>query len=280
MRTIACVIVALAVALPLRAQRPARQERFSADSTVGVSVQGIAFVASAILPGAGQFYLKADRWVPFVAVEGWAWLKQIQHHRDGSRLAKQYRDLAWNVARRITTSARKDSAFTYYEAIGHYEASGLFDSEPLIAGLQPELDETTFNGVQWKRARALAGGGAPVPGTPEYENALAYYRANAIPDDYIWSWGSNRLEREQFQETITRSDDAFRASTRMVGVILANHVVSAVDALVLARIKLLKEQGVRIGTTLEPGGSSEVWTATIHIPLGGAERARNSRSNR
>ena len=164
--------------------------------------------------------------------------------------------------------------------MGQYEASGLFDVEPLIAGLQPELDETTFNGVQWKRARALRGGGSPVPGTPPYESALAYYRANAIPDAYIWSWGSNRLELEQFQETIVRSDDAFRASTRMMGVILANHVVSAVDALVLARIKLLKQQGLRIGTTLQPDGTGDVWTAVVYIPLGGAERARYTRSNR
>jgi hypothetical protein len=126
----------------------------------------------------------------------------------------------------------------------------------------------------------LRGGIAAVPGTPEYESALAYYRANAIPDDYIWSWGNNRLEQEEFQETIARSDAAFRAATRMMGVILANHIVSAVDALVLARVKMLSRHGVRIGTTLEPGESTNVWTATIHIPLRGAERAGHTRTNR
>jgi len=280
MRALSCTLALLLIATQLGAQRPERDERFATDTASGQSVQGIAFLASAILPGAGQFYLKADRWVPFVAVEAWAWLKYLEHEREAGRLARQYRNLAWDVARRITTSQRKDSVFTYYEAMGHYNASGLFDSEPLTGGLQPELDESTFNGVQWKRARALRGGGSPQPGTPEYESALAYYRANAIPDDYIWSWGSNRLEHEQFQETIAQSDDAFRASTRMMGVILANHVASAVDALVLARIKLLKEQGVRIGTTLDRESSGDVWMTTIQIPLGGAERARYSRTNR
>jgi hypothetical protein len=77
-----------------------------------------------------------------------------------------------------------------------------------------------------------------------------------------------------------RSDAAFRTATRMMGVILANHIVSAVDALVLARVKVLSRHGIRIGSTLEPRESTHVWTATVHIPLRGAERAGETRTNR
>lgn len=282
-RAIAIVLGCLLGARAAQAQRADRLARFTADSTPpATSAAGIAFVASAILPGSGQFYLRSDRWVPFTSVEIWAWVKYAEHKRRSRVLERQYRDLAWNVARRITASARKDSVFTYYEAMGEWHNSGLFDADPQAGGIQPEMDSTTFNGAQWKRARALflRGGISPLPGTAEYEKALAYYRTNAIPEPYIWSWGNSRLEQQEFQETIARSDAAFRNATTMMGVILANHVVSAVDALVMARVKLLNEHRIRIGTTLEPGTSSYLWTTTVQIPLHGAESVRYSRTNR
>lgn len=273
-----CLLVLLC-AVPAAAQRPERLERFEPDN--GASTGGIAFVASAILPGAGQWYLKSDRWVPFVAIETWAWIKYRENRNRGHGLERDYRDLAWDVARRLTTSTRKDSVFTYYEAMGRYHRSGQFDSDPEAAGLQPEPDSTTFNGTQWRRARGLfLRGIAATPGTAEYEKALAYYRANAIPEGYTWSWGNALLEQQEFQETISRSDAAFRAASRMMGVILANHIASAVDALVQARVKMLREQRIRIDSTLEPGGSHYFWTTRVQIPLRGAERVRQPRKDR
>jgi hypothetical protein len=149
------LILALALALTLPLSAQTRESRFSADTTMSTSTTGIAFVASAILPGAGQKFLGSERWVPFIAVEGWAWVKYIENRRRGHELEREYRDLAWNVARRLTTSQRKDSVFTYYEAMGHYQTSGLFDSDAQTPGLQPEPDSTTFNGLQWRRARSL-----------------------------------------------------------------------------------------------------------------------------
>jgi hypothetical protein len=281
-RTIA-LIVLIAAASPAGAAAQQRANPFAADSSgpTGTSVGGIAFIASAILPGGGQWYLKTDRWVPFTALEAWAWVKYLQNRQRGKQLEAGYRDLAWNVARRITTSSRKDSVFTYYEEIGKWQQSGLFDVDPLTAGIQPEHDSTTFNGSQWQRARSLFLKGVPAtPGSAEYEKALAYYRANAIPEPYLWSWGSNRLEHAEFKETISESDARFRAATRMMGVILANHVVSAVDALVLARVKMLDEHRIRIGSTLEPHRSGYIFTTTVHIPLPGALRVGEPRTHR
>jgi hypothetical protein len=225
--------------------------------------------------------LKSERWVPFIAVEAWAWVRYIDNHRRGRRLETEYRDLAWNVARRITTTTRRDSVFTYYEAIKEHDSSGLFDADPLTEGLQPEENEATFNGIQWRRAKALFLRGIPAtPGTPEYEQALAYYRTNAIPEGYTWSWGRSFLEQRAFAETISRSDAAFRDATTMMGVILANHVVSAVDALVQGRVKMLNEHRIRIGSTVQPVGSSYSWTMTVRIPLPGADRVGDSREDR
>lgn len=231
---------------------------------------GIAFLASAVLPGAGQYYVKADRWPPYLAVEAWAWLKYLQRREHGRDLEQSYRDLAWSVARRIGTQTRRDTVFTYYEAVGHFRESGLFDADPATPTLEPEPDPTTFNGDTWRRARALffRGSSVPQPGSPEYERALAYYRANAVPPGYVWSWRNSELEHEEFREVISRSDEAYRSATRMLGVILANHLVSAVDALVLARVQALSEQRIRVGSTLEPAGSAYIWTTTVRIPIG------------
>ena len=241
---------------------------------------GIAFIASAALPGAGQYYAKADRWPPYIAVEAWAWVKYFQRRAHGRDLESRYRDLAWAVARRIGTETRRDSVFTYYEAIGQFRESGLFDADPTTANLDPELDPTTFNGVTWQRARALffRGTSIPQPGSVEYERALTYYRAHAIPPGYVWSWRNSDLEHEEFKEAISRSDEAHRSATRMLGVILANHLVSAVDALVLARVQALSENRVRVGSVLEPGSSGYIWMTTVRIPFG-AQSARFSRED-
>ena len=266
---IACALLCRSV--ELQAQQ-AEHERFPNPA--------IAFFASAVLPGAGQYYVKADRWVPFAALEGWAWIKYLQRKDHGRDLEERYREIARLVARRISTDALRDSAFTYYEAMGEFRESGLFDVDPLTATLEPEGDTTTFNGQIWRRATRFfsQGGGPPQVGSTQYERAIAYYRANAIPPGYVWSWRNSELEFEEFKETISRSDEAFRSATRMLGVIFANHLVSAVDALVLARVQALSEHRIRLGSALEPAGSGYIWMTTVRIPIG-AHSAGISRKN-
>jgi hypothetical protein len=268
---------AVAFALLLCLPRAAAGQRVSEEFK---PKPGIAFVASAVLPGAGQYYTKADRWPPYLAIEAWSWIKYFQRRAHGRDLERRYRDLAWAVARRIGTETRRDSVFTYYEAVGQFRESGLFDADPTTIALEPEADPTTFNGVTWQRARALffRGTSVPQPGSAEYERALAYYRTFAIPPGYVWSWRNSDLEHEEFREAISRSDEAFRSATRMLGVILANHLVSAVDALVLARVQALSENRLRIGSTLEPGSSGYIWMTTVRIPTG-AQSAGISREN-
>jgi hypothetical protein len=275
MRVLLCVCcMALSMSAALHGQRIERVE------LSGQPNAGIAFLASAVLPGAGQFYVKADRWPPYLALEAWAWVKYFQERAHGREMEQRYRDLAWSVARRIGTQTRRDSVFTYYEALGQFRESGLFDADPATAEIDPEPDSMTFNGFTWRRARALffRGGGSFPRGSPEYERALNYYRQFAIPTAYIWSWRNSDLEFEEFKETISRSDEAFRGATRMLGVILANHLVSAVDALVLARVNALSEHRIRMGSALEPAGSGYIWMTTVRIPIG-AHSARISREN-
>lgn len=233
---------------------------------------GIAFFASALLPGAGQLYQGKDRWVPYLALETWAWVTYANQKSRGHSLERQYRDLAWLVARRIDAGVRRDTTFPYYESMRDYHESGAFDSDLQIAGVQPETDTATYNGKQWERARALflPGGLDFPPGTPQYQSALQYYRRNAIPFGYGWSWGESNLEQQVFQRLIEDSDDALRNAGTTLGLILANHVVSAIDALVTARLQAAASgrSQIRVGSELEPAGGSMVWKSTVRFTVG------------
>jgi hypothetical protein len=264
----------LALGLPhgLPAQGPLLQRPVLQPAGAGLPEgrAGLAFLASAMLPGAGQYYLGEERWVPYLALEAWAWISYARQQSRGRTLERRYRNLAWQVARRICPGVRRDTAFAYYEAMAQYHDSGAFDSNNQVAGTQPELRAQTYNGQQWLRAQALFLPFSSSPGTPEYQRALSYYEQNAIPPGYCWSWGDSNLEQEYFNRLIDDSDDALRTATRTLGLILANHVVSAIDALITARLRTAAtgDLDINLRSELEPVGGAIQWKTTVRFPLG------------
>ncbi|MEO5510028.1 MAG: hypothetical protein ABIV28_08205 [Longimicrobiales bacterium] len=245
--TTGCVIILLLTApLHVIAQGNSAAARFpSAGSAelrvpsppVGIGgITDVAFLASLAIPGSGQYALKQNRWVPYAAVETWAWIRYIDQRNTAHRLSRRYKDLAWSIARRVSTGERRDTTFPYYEVLIHYPASGAFDVDPNAPGVQPEFDPATYNGEQWNLAASLflpAGATGPA----NYAAAIAYYEAHAIPDAYAFAWNAGRLEQQVYSKAITESDAAYRDATRMLGLILANHLTSAVDALISARLR-------------------------------------------
>lgn len=209
------------------------------EGTPLAGTPAVALLASAALPGAGQYLLGAGRWVPYVALEAWGWTSFFRHRRDHAAWEQRYRELARDVARRASTEPERDGWFEYYEAMEYWSASGSFDVEPRRDGVQPEIDRQTYNGHQWALAQAihLPATGSYLPGSPEYAAALAYYEERAIRSEYEWAWGDNDLEQKLFGDLIGRSDRSSRAATRALGLILANHVISAVDALIASRLQ-------------------------------------------
>jgi len=246
----ACSWGGLLLPSPLVAQRYRTLESSPAPivleaGSAGPSAGGV-FLASAVIPGAGQYRLGAGRWVAYVGVEAWAWLNWVNERSESADLERAYQDLAWAVARRIGDGPRNDPEFEYYEHMAQFAESGAFDLDPATAGIQPELDTLTYNGAQWQLAQQIYT-------TPESRDAaLEFYRERAVTSQYAWSWGANELQREQFRALIRRSDDAARASTTFLGVILVNHVVSAVDALITAR---LREPGSKLEGLRLRGGT-------------------------
>jgi len=223
----------------VRAQTRLDARLFASPQDTSGQSPGRVMIASALLPGTGQYMLDSDRWVPYAALEVWAWITYLGRRSDARELARDYRDLAWSVARRVSVGGRSDPSFDYFETMSHWESSGSLDSDPRQAGIQPEVDATTFNGDQWLLAKSLffPGGFEFPPGTQPYNRAMQYYLAHAIGPSFAWAWGDSHLEQQAYRELIRRSDEASRTATQLLGLIVVNHLVSAIDALVLARTR-------------------------------------------
>ncbi len=204
-----------------------------------------AILLSAAIPGSGQRFLGQARWVPYLAIEAWSWVRFFDERRRGSRIRGRYEDMAWLVARRISTSNRVDGSFEYYESLTRFGASGAFDVDPTRSGVQPETDMETFNGNVWELASDIflpPGLEGPIDdAVPGYDQAVAYYIERSVRPGFAWRWNEDGVRQSEFADLIKSSDERFRNSTTMVGIILGNHLVSAVDAFISSRLG--SEQG-------------------------------------
>ncbi len=224
-----------------------------------------AFAASLVVPGTGQAALGARRWVAYGALELASWAVRLHAQKEQRDATMGYRDLAWEVARLKGDAPRRDGSWGYYETMTTYVRSGAFDRDPSAEGIQPENDPGTYNGSVWLLARALyLPDGAGGAGTAGYEQALAYYSAHAAEPDLLWSWEGNEGSMERFRALIGDADAASRTAGLALGAVLANHVVSAVDALIIARLRM--DTGVRLESRLIPADPLR-WSVALRIPI-------------
>lgn len=196
-------------------------------------------LASALIPGTGQALLRQDRLIAYLAVEAFAWARYRADAREGQRARGAYRRLAAEVARRPFSIARPVGDFEYYERMEKFVESGAFDA---IEGgaLDPEPDTTTANGSIWLLARQTFWADPNVPppiASPEYSRAEAFYRERAVHPEYRWSWANAHLEYAEFRRTIRRSNNAYRTSLQDLGLVIANHALSTVDAFITVRLR-------------------------------------------
>ena len=208
-------------------------------------------LASLALPGSGQAMLGQDRFLPYLAIEAYAWVRFANDQRDGERFRTEYRALARSVARSAFGPATPNGPFEYYERMEKWVESGAYD---LVPGgtIDPETDTLTFNGAQWLLARRTFWqdpDSPPAEGSEEYLAALRFYRRRAIQPDFRWSWRDAQLAQDVFRRTIARSNDAYRHAGMDLGIILGNHVLSMVDAFVSVRLR--RPRGREPGIGLE-----------------------------
>lgn len=218
-------------------------------------------VASLVMPGTGQLLAGQPRGVLYLAAEVWLVARAVALRRDSRSERRFFTDLAYAVARRRFGGAPVDGPWAYYEEMGKYVESGDYDGNP-TGEFQPEADTATFNGHIWRLAREIYlpdPDVTPQPGDPAYRAALTFYQGRAVSDAYRWSWRDARLEQDVYRASIRASDEAYRASTNVLGAVLLNHLVSAVDAFVamrLGRSGLLPQ--------VVPGTRSEGFRLTWH----------------
>ena len=164
------------------------------------------------------------------------------------------------VARRSFNPTRRDTVFEYFETMERFVASGQYNQGPGPA-LIPENDPGTYNGSMWLLARRTYWEDPnvpPDPTSPQYWKALQFYQARAVGPDFLWSWRNHSLTHEVFRDYIKRSDKAFRRAQNQIGLLLANHVVSAVDALISARLSAAAGRAAEMRTSFGLSGRSEV----------------------
>jgi hypothetical protein len=215
--------------------------QFLTDST---HARWVRPAASLILPGSGQLLGGSERAALYLVTETLFLTRFMALQHDGTRDAEQYRDLAFTVARGAYAPGVRDTAWEYFETMGKYIESGPYDLDP-GPDLLPPWDERTFNGRVWFLARQTFFAhpdSIPAPSSVEYLQALKFYRRRAVGPDFRWSWRGAALEQDLFRQTIRSSDQAFRRARAQLGLLLANHLLSAIDALISTR---LGGQGVR-----------------------------------
>ncbi len=212
-------------------------------------------ISSMLVPGLGQFMGKRERGAIYLAADVFLIARYVTFRREGTREKKRFRALAFEVARGEFAPSLRDTVFEYFEQMGRFVESGPFDTDP-GAGIIPPNDPETFNGSIWALARETFfenPDSAPAVDSPEYQRAIAFYRSRAIGPNFRWSWRNARIEQDVYRQTIKKSDDGFRRASQQLGLILANHLLSAVDAFITHRLSR-----VRKGTEL----SSMIWTSS------------------
>lgn len=207
-------------------------------------------VASALVPGLGQAQLHKDRFIAFMSAEAFLLVQLIKNNKEWRASATSYRRLARDVARHAFTGAAADTIFQYYEAMGKFVESGEFTSVsngPIV----PETDTLTYNGNQWLLARKRFGVPLDDPAaSTNYAQALSFYQDRAISLYYGWSWRHAQLEQDLFKREIARSNDAYARAQRNISALIANHLLSAIDAFATVRLIQAANGRMRISATI------------------------------
>ena len=218
-------------------RQPAVPVGSSVASLLRAIPRSAAPVASLILPGLGQAALDRDRAIAYLAVETFSVLQYLKESREHTRERRQYRTLARDVARSSFQGEKPDGSWAYYEAMEHFLESGEFSLS--LSEVVPEQDTLTYNGSRWILARRTFWANpfvAPAPGSQSHQAAIDFYLEKAVRPEFRWTWRNAQLQRDLYRRSIDRANDSARRSRAAVTLIVANHLLSAIDAFALVRL--------------------------------------------
>jgi len=217
----------------------------------------------------GQLLGGRARGAVYLVAEALLITRTLSLNSEGQREQDRYRELALVVARAQFAPVAEDTVFEYYEQMGRYVESGPFDIDP-GPDLVPPTDERTYNGRIWLLARTtyFPDPDQPPPAdSPEYQRALSFYESRAIGANFRWSWRNAGLEQDLYRQTIQASDAAFRSATTTAGLLLANHLLSAVDAFITERLSRPRRD-VSIHSGFRTGGHRRRYGFAVTVSIG------------
>ncbi len=257
----------LGLAGPLLAQQAGPEGREAAPG----STDRFAWarpVASLLVPGSGQLLAGQDRGAVYLAAEAFLVSRFVSLTTEGRRERDRFRELALTVARRGADPTTRDTAFAYFEQLVEFVESGPFDTDSGPA-LVPPTDERTYNGSVWALARRtffVDPDSLPDPESEAYTRALEFYREHAVGPNFEWSWRNAGLEQDLFRTSIRQSDEAFRRATQHLGLLLVNHLISAIDAFISYRLSTPHRRiGVRSVLLTGPGARGLRWLGAVSV---------------
>lgn len=277
-RSLVLATLAILILLgPVRAQQDSLAEgrggtifgtvwRALADSSRAAWVRP---TASLLIPGAGQLLAGEDRAAIYLVLEAALVTRVLSLQSEGRRERNRFRELAFTVARGGFNPSIRDTVFEYFEQMEKFIESGPFDTDPGPTTVPPN-DERTFNGSLWLLARQTFFANpdsTPDPDSEEYQRAIAFYQRRAVGPNFQWSWRDAGLERDLFSQSIRQSDEAFRRATRHLGLVLANHLLSAVDAFVSHRLSRAGRPIQVMAAVASPGWDAPV-TGLVVVSVG------------
>jgi len=183
--------------------------------------------------------------MPYLMTEVFAWTAYVWNATDFRRQRDGYRDLASTVARAGFAEVRPVGDFAYYERMSHYAEAGRYEVE--VGGiLDPEPDTTTYNGAVWLLARRTYWHDPDVPpdtASAEWHRAVSFYQHRAYDQLFRWSWAGAPEEHARFRKLIERSNEANRRSLQALGLVIANHLLSTIDAYIVLRLRQARSAG-------------------------------------
>jgi hypothetical protein len=208
-------------------------------------------VASLLVPGLGQARLHQGRAIAYLAVEGFLLLRYTKDLSEAHRNESEYRDIARTIARRGFVASPPDTVWQYYEKLSKYIESGAY-SLTSFGRVVPETDTATYNGAQWDLARRQFGVSTDPGevGSLAYNRALAVYEQHAVRQPYRWSWRNAQLEKDIYARTIARANDAYRRATLEISAVIANHLLSAIDAFAVVRLSQPSRSSMRLSVSI------------------------------
>lgn len=218
----------------------------------------------------GQIMGRNERGAIYLIADIFLITRFVTFYNEGRRDFDRYRDLSFSVARAAFSPSKQDTVFEYFEQMSNFLESGPFDTDP-GPGLVPPTDELTFNGRIWTLARRTFFSNPdsiPDADSPEYQRAIEFYKSRAVGPNFQWSWRNAVIEQDVYRQTIRESDEGFRKAFQQLGLLLANHLLSAIDALVTHRLQQISRGAAVSAVVWYPTGRGLEPRAHLTLKIG------------